>query len=68
MYNPSKKESEIKFYQPESFVNPITTQYNQKSLNNFCNLGFGCTITGSRRISTAITGISIPKFPALLDA
>jgi hypothetical protein len=53
---------------PESFVNPITTQYNQKSLNNLCNLGLGCIIAGKRRISTAITGINIPKFPALLEA
>lgn len=49
-------------------MNPITTQYNQKSLNNLCNLGFGWVIAGNRRISTAITGISIPKFPALLEA
>lgn len=46
----------------------MTTQYNQKSLNNLCNLGFGCIIAGKRRMSTAITGISIPKFPALLEA
>lgn len=58
----------LKLYKPESFVNPITTQYNQKSLNNLCNLGFGCIIAGKRRIRTEITGISIPKLPALLEA
>lgn len=30
-----------KLHLPESLVNPITTQYYQKSLNNLCNLGFG---------------------------
>lgn len=58
----------LKLYLPESFVNPITTQFNQKSLNSLCNLGFGCIITGKRRIKTAITGINIPKFPPLLEA
>lgn len=54
---------------PESdAVNPIITQYNQKSLNNLCILGFGFLMGGNRLNNTAITGIKTPKFPAELEA
>lgn len=49
-------------------MNPIITQYSQKSLNSLCILGFGFLIGGNRRSKTAITGIKTPKFPAELDA
>lgn len=55
------------FSLPEA-VNPIKTQYNQKSLNSFNNRLFGFFISGRRRNNIAITGISTPKFPAELDA
>lgn len=44
----------------ESDTNPITTQYNQKSLKIFNIRGRGFLMGGNLRTKIAITGIKIP--------
>ena len=53
--------------EPET-PNPNKTTYNQKSRNNFCNLGCGDTMGEKCWINFAITGSSTPRLPALDEA
>ena len=48
--------------------NPNKTTYNQKSRNNFCNLGWGDTMGEKCWINFAMTGSSTPRLPALDEA